>query len=76
MFCPNCGYEKICPCKNCKKSRKKHGIKIDRKKQRLRKYEDGEFEICGKCGLKMYIDEWDDIEYTVVQNLKNGVYNV
>ena len=52
--CPKCGQEQHCPCKSC----------ADRNEGLVTWVwqSDGESIACGKCGLVMGADEWEERE--------------
>ena len=69
--CPKCGYNQICPCTHCDKSRNRKG------EETLHKpwvwMEDGENVKCSGCGLIAHIDFWEnwDMECYQLRDRKN-----
>lgn len=57
MFCPNCGQEQICPCKNCKPHHKRQDVWIWSV--------DGESISCCKCGLTAHADWWEELSMSI-----------
>lgn len=59
MFCPNCGQEQFCDCKNCQ----------ERNPQLVtQKWLTGNGPVaCGKCGLTLSVDDWENIEWYIVK---------
>ena len=54
-FCPKCGTELNCPCKNCFKGNRGLSTWIW--------LSDGECAKCARCGYTLHADGWLDVEY-------------
>lgn len=59
MYCPNCGQERLCGCKNCVS---RHPERVN---EITEKYPGGDLVECGKCGFTMHIDWWQELDITV-----------
>lgn len=56
MNCPNCKNEYHCGCKSCR-----NNPYAD--KSLVRSMPEGDYDVCGHCGLKMHLDQWLDEEF-------------
>lgn len=57
MYCPKCGLKQRCGCNTCKKRNRRKGI--------VEIWIDGENVACGRCGLTMNADWWEDLDLQV-----------
>ena len=64
MFCPNCGYEQLCPGPSFKD-------KIPEGKQPWINHNDGRALECAKCGLLMGLDWWASIDMEMYESLES-----
>ena len=67
MYCPNCGTEWECGCSSCKNHRKKDGKPEPKYVFKII----GKSDRCGKCGLKMPLEWWEDIEFDIIKQEVN-----
>ena len=54
MKCPRCNTVYVCPCKHCRDTFSKGKVVWIR--------HNDDTEECPKCGLRMHLDGWEDIE--------------
>ena len=68
MFCPNCGQEQFCGCKSCQE--------INSQPITQKWITENGPVACGLCGFTMSVDDWENMEWKIVEWLRkenNGI---